>query len=152
MNAVKEAFKANVPDSNLIFRKTSSVCTDGTNLNTGEKNGLWALLEGEIKKSGSKIPLTKIWCAAHRAELAWKSASRSVKEVSKVLKILSEISTHFHFSAICTSELKKIASEHGLTALNLPKIFEIRWSQFTYNLVFNVLKSWNALVVYFQKK
>lgn len=41
MSAVKEALKAMVDDPYLFLRKISSVCTDGTNLNTGEKSGLW---------------------------------------------------------------------------------------------------------------
>lgn len=66
------------------------------------------------------------------------------------LSLLSNMSSFFHYSAIRTLELKKIASEHNLHLLNMPKIFEIRWSQFTFSLVRSFLVSWNALVIYFK--
>lgn len=150
MGAVMEAIKATVHDIDIIFRKVSSVVTDGTAMNTGEKNGLWTLIEAKTKKVGSKIPLIKIWCAAHRSELAWKSVSNTVPEVSKVFSILSKISTYFHFSSIRTAELKKIATENNIRLMVMPKIFEIRWSQFTFALLRSVLVSWEALVIYFQ--
>lgn len=124
MLAVIETLKVTVDDPNPILRKISSVCTDGTNVNTGEKKSLWVLLDEKMRAAGSKIPLTKIWCAAHRSELAWKSASGSVPEVSKVLSLLSSMTTYFHYSAIRTLELKKIASEHNLHAENFPNPLE----------------------------
>lgn len=96
MNSVKVALKTNTSDPEKILRKASSVSTDGTVLNSGEKGGLWTLLEEEIRKAGSIISLIKIWCAAHRAELVWKNTANSVKEVTKVLNVLSKMSTHFH--------------------------------------------------------
>lgn len=125
-NAVKEAMKVMIDDPSVLFRKISSVCTDGTNLNSGEKNGLWIQIENEMKAAGSTIPLTKVWCAAHRAELAWKNSAKSVAEVSKILGVLSKMSTYFHFSAIRSAELQSIAARHNLRLLMLPKIFEIR--------------------------
>lgn len=151
MLAVKEALKAMVDDPKLFLCKVSSVCTDGTNLNTGQRNSLWVLLEKEVQEAGSNIPLIKIWCSAHRAELAWKDAASSVKEVEKMLSVLLKISSYFHFSAIRTAELKKIAAERNLRLLAIPKIFEIRWSQFTFKLMRSVLVSWEALVLYFKE-
>lgn len=148
---VKTALTAAFDKSDTIFRKISSVCTDGTNVNSGEKNDIWVLIEDEMKKVGSTIPLLKVWCAAHRAELVWKHAVKSVPEVSKVRSILSKMSTHFHFSAIRTAELKKIAADHGSRLLMIPKIFEIRWTDFTFKLLRNVLVSWETLVKYFQE-
>lgn len=150
MLAVIEALKAAVDDPKLILKKVSSLCTDGTNLNTGGINSLWALMDKEIKSAGSIIPLLKIWCAAHCAELAWKSTTRTVPEITNTLSILSNISTYFHYSALRSSELKKIASDNNLKLLNIPKIFEIRWSEFTFTLVRNILVSWKALVLYQQ--
>lgn len=151
MAAVKEALKFAVEDPKIILRKVSSVVTDGTNMNIGEKNGLWALLEKEIKLAGSDIPLLKVWCAAHRSELAWKSVSKSVPEVSKILNVLSRMSSHFHSSPMRTRELQKIAKDKDLRLLMLPKIFEVRWSQFTFALLRSVLVSWQALIIYFQR-
>lgn len=83
----------------------------------------------------AKIPLIKVWCAAHRTEFAWKSVSREVVEVSKVLSILSNISTYFHFF-----------NDNITRLMVMPKIFEI-----TFALLRSVLVSWNALVIYFQR-
>lgn len=104
-----------------------------------------------MKTAGSTILLIKIWCAAHRAELAWKNAANSVGAISIMLSILSKISTHFHYSAIRTAELKKIASDRDLRLLSIPKNFEIRWSKFTFTLLRSILVSWNALVIYFKE-
>lgn len=39
---------------------------------------------------------------------------------------------------------------HNLKLLQLPKNFEVRWSQFTYSVLNNVLTSWTSLVKFFQ--
>lgn len=39
---------------------------------------------------------------------------------------------------------------HNLKLLQLPKMFEVRWSQFTYSLFNNILTSWTCLVKLFQ--
>lgn len=124
-----EALKKAVDDPKLILNKVTSLCTDGTNVNTGETNSLWALMDKELKSSG--IPLIKIWCAVHRSELAWKNTARTVPEISTTLSTLSSVSTYFHYSPLRIAELKKIANAKNLKLLNIPKIFEIRWSQFT---------------------
>lgn len=49
------------------------------------------------------------------------------------------------------SELKKIAETHGIKRLNLPKLFAVRWTAFTFQLVNNFLVSWHALALYFTK-
>lgn len=69
-------------------------------------------------------------------------------ETASTSKLNVRLRTFFHYSAIRSSELKKIATEHNLHLLNMPKIFEIRWTQFTYSLVRSVLVSWNTLVIY----
>lgn len=151
MLAVREALKVAIDDPNLILNKVSSLCTDGTNVNTGDVNSLWVLMDEAVKLAGSQLRLLKVWCGAHRAELAWKSASGSVPEIAEMLSTFSKMSTHFHYSAMRIAELKNIASDHGLKVLNIPKIFEIRWSQFTFTLVNSVWVSWEALILYFRK-
>lgn len=135
MDAVKEALNQVIDNPDIIFKKVSSICTDGANINIGEKNSLWTLLEAEIRKSGSDIPLNKVWCAAHRAELAWKDTSKKVSAINKLLLTLSSISSYFHHSSIRTAELKEIAIKYNLRLLSIPKIFEVRWSHFTFNFV-----------------
>lgn len=92
----------------------------------------------------------KIWCAAHRAELVWKAVAEKV-DIGKVLSVMSSISSYFHSSAVRTSELQEVASQNGIKLYSLPKIFEIRWTQFSFTLLRNTLMSWNALVIYFQQ-
>lgn len=56
-----------------VLRTSSSIVTDGAKVNTGEQNGLWTLLENEIKKLSDEEkaagiilpPLLKIWYAVH---------------------------------------------------------------------------------------
>lgn len=64
-----------------ILPKVSSICTDGTNVNTGEKGGLWYYLEQEIAKTKSNIPVIKIWCVAHRSNLAFDDLSKNNKKI-----------------------------------------------------------------------
>lgn len=177
MAAVMDALKINIDDPKIILQKTSSIVTDGTNLNSGDRGGLWTAFQTEAIKAGSKIPLLKVWCAAHRSELAWKNTAKSIPQMNSLFSVLSDISSHFRGSGIALfycvfsllksivfkcrysylflglrrPELKRIATEHKIRVLLLPKIFEIRWTEFTFKLVRNTLVSWNALVIYFKR-
>lgn len=135
----------------VILKKVSSICTDGTNVNSGERGGIWKFLEDEISQNGSEIPLLKIWCAAHRADLAFSDLSTAVPELDQILTVLSRIASYFHTSAVRTTELNEIASNIGLKLMSMPKIFEIRWTQFTFRLVRAVSTNWRAIVVYFER-
>lgn len=153
MNAVKNGIKSNVSEKvyKIIFQNTSSICTDGTNVNSGEKNGLWKLFEDEVRKMGSNLALLKVWCSSHRMDLVWDDVSNSHKIISKTLNVLSSIASYFNGSGLRVAELTKIANEEKIELMSLPKIFEIRWTEFTHSLVHNLLKSWHALVLYFNK-
>ena len=59
----------------------------------------------------------------------------------------SGISSYFAKSGC--SEFKNIAEYNNLIVCSFPKIFEIRWSEFTHQLVEIILKSWNTLIMYF---
>ena len=78
----------------IVLSKVSSIVTDGTSLNTGEKGGLWTLFETRRKEFCGKgvtlPPLLKVWCSAHRASLVWKATADSVPEM-KELKHVSEL-------------------------------------------------------------
>jgi hypothetical protein len=142
-----------------IISKSSSIVTDGAKCNTGEKNGLWTLLkkmrqESDDENNEGKTsipPLMTIWCVAHRSNLAWKSVSESVRELKHIIVELVAISSFFHTSGLRTRELKSLAQENNLSLLRLPKLFEVRWSEFTYELLNSILTSWNVLVLYFMK-
>ncbi|CAB4024767.1 E3 SUMO- ligase KIAA1586-like isoform X4, partial [Paramuricea clavata] len=64
---------------------------------------------------------------------------------------LSSISTFFHASGIRTRELIDAANAEGCCVLSLPRVFEVRWTEFTSSLIEVVLRSWRALVTYFKK-
>lgn len=70
----------------------------GTNVNTGEIGGLWAYFEQEILNANSKIPLVKIWCVAHRANLCFKDLSKTDTTIKKILDVVSKIASHFNTS------------------------------------------------------
>lgn len=132
----------------MIMSRVSSICTDGENQNTGEKHSLWVLFEEECKRYRNDLPLIKLWCSAHRLELVWNDLTQRVPEVKSVLSIMSSISSHFRESGLRTEELKQIAAENQLKLLSIPKIFKIRWTEWTHKTIENVLKSWNAIMKY----
>jgi len=39
-----------------------------------------------------------------------------------------------------------------MSLLHLPKYFEVRWTEFTYKLLYGIIKNWYILVCYFNKK
>lgn len=133
----------------VIMKKVNSICTDGTNMNSGDKGGLWTLFENETQRIGSALPLLKIWCSAHRIELVWGDVTHSHDVIDTILNKLSSISSYLHKSPMRTRELRKMAAENKLEILSLPKKFTIRWTEFSCTMVNNFLRSWHALVLYF---
>lgn len=135
----------------VIMNQVSSICTDGTNVNSGEKGGLWKIFEDEIRKIGSIIPFTKIWCSAHRMELVWSDVCNAHKIIGCVLNEISSISSYFHKSGLRTNELKQIAADNELHMSSIPKLFTIRWTEYSFAIVNNLLRSWRALMTYFDQ-
>lgn len=147
LNAIKRGINFhNVNLYNNLLQKLTSL-VDGANVN---RFGLWKLIDQDMKNSNSPLSVLKIWCVAHRSELAWSDISKSENEVAKLFKNLTRISSFLHVSAMRVTELKKISHENNLPLLHLPKVFEVRWSEFTYALLNAVLRSWHCLVIYFQ--
>lgn len=130
-----------------MLTKLSSVVTDGA---TDNRYGLWGLMEDEVKSTGSALTILKIWCAAHRSELAWKSVSTAVPELKEIFENIVSITTHFHKSAMRQAELKKVADENNLNLKHLPKLYTVRWTEFSYGLLDSFLISWRAIVIYCQ--
>ena len=135
-----------------LFGKTSSLVTDGENMNTGSRNGLWALADRYRRDSSSDLPLIKIWCAAHRINLAWKSVTKEVQEVDRLIKDASSLSTYFRMSAVRTKNLKNIAEQNELQYFHYPRYFEVRWTQFCHELLESALKNWKASIKYFENE
>jgi hypothetical protein len=108
--------EALLTQSKKVFQHASSFVTDGASVNTGEKKGLWALIDRDFNLPlGDEVPtpMIKIWCAVHRSQLAWKSVTNSIQEVSHLIQQLSSISTFFHASGIRTCELTDAANAEG---------------------------------------
>ena len=86
-----EGEDALLPQSKKVFRRASSFGTDGASVNAGETNGLWALIDRDFNLplgDEPPTPMIKIWCTAHRSQLAWKSVTNSIKEVSHLIQQL----------------------------------------------------------------
>ena len=62
---------------------------------------------------------------------------------------LSGISSYFAKSGVRCTKLKNITEHNNLIVCSFPKIFKILWSEFTHQQVESILKSWNALIIYF---
>lgn len=95
--------------------------------------------------------IIKIWCVAHRANLVFGDLTKNNVTISSVIQSLSAIASYFHTSGIRAAGLKKIANENGLKILTMPKVFEIRWTEFTHQLFKAILKNWNAIILYFDQ-
>ena len=87
--------------------------------------------------------------SAHTSSLEWKAASNKIPEIKNMLMTLSGISSYFAKSRLRCKELKHIVEYNDLIVCTFLQIFEIRWSEFTHQLVESILKSWNALIMHF---
>ena len=59
------------------------------------------------------------------------------------------IASFFHSSGVRSRELRDVAKANGFQLLELPRLFEVRWSEFNSSLLVSMLVSWRALVTYF---
>lgn len=153
--AIKTTINNIVPGLyDTVLNKMSSLVTDGASINTGEHKGLWALIDRDLESTQReyKQVILKLWCAAHRSDLALKDLSKDVPELSIFLNNMTKISSYFGKSGLRVAALHTIAADNNLPYLRLPRYFEIRWSQFTHQLLFSILTSWHALVLYFSSE
>lgn len=138
---------------NELFPLITSLVTDGESLNWGIIQGLWQkMIEERLQSDYADVPLMTIWCIAHRINLAWKSSAK-IALVKNLINDCCNISTHFHVSGNWTKTLNSIAAANTLAApLHYPKYFEVRWSEFTFNLFHVILRNWRASIAYFRSK
>lgn len=87
--------------------------------------------------------------AVHRSALAWEKLTSEVGELNKLIQICSSIPSYFRKSGLRTNELKQVALDEQKTMYTLPKYFDVRWTEFTYNLLLNILRNWRILVKFF---
>jgi len=117
VQCIVEASKA-VLSWHELMKVASSVVTDGESLNSGDRNGLRRKLEEEkVSHDPSHGPMLKIWCAAHRSNLAYKDVSKSVSEAKLITSDVVAVGSYFHVSGVRTHELKEAAVSNGLQNL-----------------------------------
>ena len=135
---------------NDLMKVTSSIVTDGESLNSGDRNGLWKKLEEEkALHDSSHGPLLKVWCAAHRSNLAYKDVSNSVSEVK--LDVVS-VGSYFHVSGVQTHALKEAATSNGLSEpLHWPDFKEVRFAEFSHQLFAVFLQNYRSCIYYWEK-
>ena len=151
--ALEKAFTTTLGGRNIkdILPSLSSLVTDGCSANTGHKGGLWTLMQKARQNASNETlsPLLTIWCAVHRSNLAWNSVNHTVTEVSHIFQKLVSICSFFQQSGLRSRELRNIASQHHFKLMRFPKLFEVRWTRFTSDLLNTILTSWHALVKFF---
>ena len=105
----------------------------GEGLNSGDRNGLWKKLEEEKFANGSDHgPLLKVWCVAHRSNLAYKDVARSISEVKITVSDVVSVGRYFHVFSVQTHDLKATAELNGLSEpLHWPDFKEVRFAEFS---------------------
>lgn len=97
VQAVKDAVNLTSSWSDVAGKMTY-IFTDGTNLKAGDKTTLWASLTAEHEAYG--LPLSKVWCIAHRTDIAWKAVSDNVSEVKFLFSTMVAIASYFYSSGV----------------------------------------------------
>ena len=143
-------------ETKKLFCRATSLVTDGTSVNVGQRNDLRALLKKDHENTelneNQPAQCMKIWCAVHRAQLAWKALTNSVTEVDHMIQRLCSLSTFFRSSTVRNRNLHEIAKNENTAVLAFPSVFEIRWAEFTSSLIETNLVSWKALVMCLKDK
>lgn len=64
---------------------------------------------------------------------------------------IRKLAAHFRKSGSRTKKLRTIAAVNNFKRpLRYPAYFEVRWSEFTFNLFYDVLRNWRSSIKYFQ--
>jgi len=146
-----------------LLVKAFSFVTDGASANTGEKAGLWTLVKQLRQRTfddtqdatahctDKKLsPLLTFWCGAPFKFRV--GGSRQFGHRSKPhFQQLASLCSYFRKSGVRSQELRQTATEHGCKLLRLPRVFEVRWTEFTHDLLTDLLQSFSALLAYFEK-
>ena len=75
---------------------------------------------------------------------------RKLTELRVLIEELKGISTYFHTSGVRTRERKTIAEKYKLPIRRYPVHFQIRFTEFLFELINAHLSSWNATTLYFR--
>lgn len=100
--------------------KLTAFGSDGCNVLTGSRNGVWGLLQ--------KDPSTKnfkgFWCGAHKVELAVVKSLEHYDEFIKLRETLQSLYKEYHYSAKALRDLPEALEEKVSRPLN---ILGARW-------------------------
>ena len=94
----------------------ASMGTDGASVNTGEQNGLIAIMRRDLPW------LVGIWCVAHLFERGLLSSLKEEKFLTNIKEVLQGLYKHYQLSPKATKELKEVASalnENTLKPVNI---------------------------------
>lgn len=132
----------------------TSLVTDGEPLNTGSEQGLWARFVEEVRKSTArKQPIVSIWCVPHRFNLAWKDLCKDCSMIADIVAQATSLSSHFHKSGDRTQKLRNIAIAKNLNKpLRYVTNFEVRWTEFVFDLLTVTLRNWRSSMAYFESE
>ena|SRR6218665_414175 len=101
-----------------VLRIVTHLSTDGENKNVGEHKGLLKLIDEERVKLGhDNKPLLKLVCLVHSSALAYKDLCKSVPAIKYNVESLTGMSTYFHTSARCSTDVSEIAKESNFTCM-----------------------------------
>lgn len=76
--------------------------------------------------------------------------TNQIPEIGKLLTTLNAIASYIHFSSVRAHDLELISTANHLDLMKIPKIFKVRWSEYTYNVIRSIIVSWNALILFFR--
>ncbi len=130
-HAMQEAAEKSGMSWTALFAKTTSIVTDGESANTGQHHSLWVHLSEERKKSAvSTMPLLKIWCAVHRAQLAYKDMANSVPEIPHIISDCKSVATFYGASAVRMKGIKESAANIGVLICQFPTGKDFRFTEY----------------------
>ena len=136
--AIKELFEVEGIDIN----KMAMITSDGAAVMLGSRNGVHTKL-----REFCPHPV-EFHCVAHREALAMGQAYKSVRYFIQVENIL--IYSHFSHSSIHLEKLKLVFAVLENKFVRLKKLYDIHWLS-RVEAIEAVVKSYNALVVYFDE-
>jgi len=141
--ALMSALKLKSLPSSDVLAKLVGYGSDGASVNTGQENGVIALLRKNIDPA-----IIIVHCMAHRLELAFKSAVKDFKQYDKLNTLLTELFAFYHRSALQTENLKT-----AYAACNLPvslphRVGGTRWVSHLLGAMEQLWKGYPAFVMH----
>ena len=127
---------------------TSKLCAlgcDGASVMLGKKSGLTALLKKE------QPALLAIHCYAHRLELSFKDAVKSVNLYEKVITLTMGLFYFYSKSALNRNMLKRAYKTLDKSPLMPKRVGGTRWIGHMYAALTNLLKGYRAFILHLEQ-